>query len=146
MSARFCDNLRAHGIHIAMSLPKRSALAAFVLATAASNAWAQAPTVPELKCEPKPSYPGVKNLRSDAEVKAFEAQIKAYKECVMGYIAERKVSVKAHEAAGNAAVDEHNKVMEKIRVDQEAARTDAEKAGAAEKKDNVTNPGAPKKN
>ena len=109
------------------------------------NAWAQAPGVPEQKCEPKPAYPGLKNLKSDVEVKAFEAQIKSYKECIMAYITERKASVKAHEAAGNAAVDEHNKVMEKIRVDQEAARTDAEKAGAAEKKDNVTNPGAPKK-
>ena len=124
---------------------KRSALAALVLGTAVSAAWAQVPAIPEQKCEPKPTYPGVKNLKGDAEVKAFEAQIKAYKECIMAYIAERNASVKAQEAARNAAVDEHNKVMEKIRVDQEASRTDAEKARAAEKKDNVTNPGAPKK-
>lgn len=124
---------------------KRSALAVFLLSAAASASWAQAPGVPEQKCEPKPTYPGLKNLKSDVEVKAFEGQIKAYKECIMAYITERKASVKAHEAASNAAADEHNKVMEKIRTDQEASRADAEKARASEKKDNVTNPGAPKK-
>ena len=124
---------------------KRSAVAVFLLSAAATAAWAQAPGVPEQKCEPKPTYPGLKNLKSDVEVKAFEGQIKSYKECIMAYITERKASVKAHEAASNAAADEHNKVMEKIRSDQEASRADAEKAKAAEKKDNVTNPGAPKK-
>ena len=124
---------------------KRSAIAAFVLSAAATAALAQAPGVPEQKCEPKPTYPGLKNLKSDVEVKAFEGQIKAYKECIMAYISERKASAKAHEAASSAAADEHNKVMDKIRADQEASRTEAEKARAAEKKDNVTNPGAPKK-
>lgn len=124
---------------------KSSAIAAFVLSAAASAAYAQAPGVPDQKCEPKPTYPGMKNLKSDVEVKAFEAQIKAYKECITAYIAERKASVKAHEAASSAAADEHNKVMDKIRADQEVSRADAEKARAMEKKDNVTNPGAPKK-
>ena len=123
---------------------KRSALAAFLLSAAASASWAQSTGVPEQKCEPKPSYPGLKNLKSDVEVKAFEAQIKAYKECIMGYITERKSSVKAHEAASSAAADEHNKVMDKIRADQEASRADAEKARASEKKDNVTSPGVKK--
>ena len=118
----------------------------FLLSAAASASWAQPTGVPELKCEPKPAYPGLKNLKSDVEVKAFEAQIKTYKECIVGYMADRKSAVKAHEAASNAAADEHNKVMEKIRVDQEASRADAEKARASDKKDNVTNPGAPKKN
>ena len=124
---------------------KRSAIAAFVLSAAASASWAQSPAVPEQKCEPKPTYPGLKNLKSDVEVKAFEAQIRAYKECIMAYITERKASVKAHEAASSAAADEHNKVMDKIRSDQEASRAEVEKARAAEKKDNVTNPGAPRK-
>ena len=124
---------------------KRSVLAVFLLSAAASSSWAQAPGVPEQKCEPKPAYPGLKNLKSDVEVKAFEGQIKAYKECIMGYITERKASAKAHEAASGAAADEHNKVMDKIRADQETSRADAEKARASEKKDNVTNPGAPKK-
>jgi hypothetical protein len=113
---------------------KRSALAAFLLSAAASTAWAQAPGVPEQKCEPKPVYPGLKSLKSDVEVKAFEAQIKAYKECILAYITERKASVKAHEAASSAAAEEHNKVMDKIRADQEASRAELEKARAGEKK------------
>ena len=125
---------------------KRSAFAVFLLSIAASASWAQSAGVPEQRCEPKPVYPGLKNLKGDAEVKAFEAQIKAYKECVMAYITERRSAVKANEAAANAAADEHNKVMEKIRTDQEASRADAEKAKGAEKKDNDTSPGAPKKN
>ena len=124
---------------------KRSAFAVFLLSAATSASWAQSTGVPEQKCEPKPTYPGLKNLKSDVEVKTFEAQIKAYKECIMGYITDRKASVKAHEVASSAAADEHNKVMEKIRADQEASRADAEKARASEKKDTVTNPGAPKK-
>lgn len=124
---------------------KRSAVAVFLLSAAASASWAQSTGVPEQKCEPKPTYPGLKNLKSDVEVKAFEAQIKAYKECIMGYITERKAAVKAHEAASSAAADEHNKVMEKIRADQEVSRAEAEKGRASERKDNVTNPGAPKK-
>lgn len=119
---------------------KRLAIAAFAL-SAASAAWAQAPGVPEQKCEPKPKYPGLQSLKSDVEVKAFEAQIKAYKECIMAYISERRAATKANDVAANAAADEHNKVMEKIRADQEASRQDAEKARAAEKKDNVSTPG-----
>ena len=121
---------------------KRLAFAAAILSSYALAASAQAPSnVPEQKCEPKPTYPGLKNLKSDAEVKAFEGQIKAYTECIMGYITERKAAARAHEQAGSAAADEHNTVMEKIRTDQEASRAEIEKARASEKKDNVTSPG-----
>ena len=121
---------------------KRLALAAAILSSFAVAASAQTPSnVPEQKCEPKPTYPGMKHFKSDAEVKAFEGQIKSYKECIMGYISDRKASIKAHEQAANAATDEHNKVMEKIRTDQEASRAEIEKARASEKKDNVTTPG-----
>ena len=123
---------------------KRLLFATFISAFAAAAA-AQAPGVPEQKCEPKPTYPGLKALRSDVEVKAFESQIKAYKECIMAYITDRKSAVKANEQAASAAADEHNKVMEKIRADQEAARQEAEKTRARESKENVTTPGAPKK-
>ena len=121
---------------------KRLTLAAAVLSTFAFAAAAQNPgNVPEQKCEPKPVYPGMKHFKSDVEVKAFEGQIKSYKECIMGYISDRKAAMKAHEQASNAAADEHNKVMEKIRTDQEASRAEMEKARASEKKDNVSTPG-----
>lgn len=122
---------------------KRLALAAAVLSSLAFAAAAQAPAVPEQKCEPKPVYPGMKSLKSDVEVKQFEGQIRAYKECIMAYIAERRSASKANDQAANAAADEHNKVMQKIRDDQEAARAEAEKA--KNPKENVTAPGAPKK-
>ena len=124
---------------------KRLALAASVVSCFAFAAAAQSPGVPEQKCEPKPTYPGLKALKSDVEVKAFEGQIKAYKECIMGYITERRSASKAHDAAASAAADEHNKVMEKIRSDQEAQRAEAEKARAGEAKGTATTPGAPPK-
>ncbi|HYC38372.1 MAG TPA: hypothetical protein VEC19_18235 [Usitatibacter sp.] len=121
---------------------KRLPFAAAILTSCAVTAMAQAPSnVPEQKCEPKPVYPGMKHFKSDVEVKAFEGQIKSYKECIMGYISERKNAARAHEQAANSAADEHNKVMEKIRTDQEAQRAELEKARASEKKDNVSTPG-----
>ena len=114
---------------------KRHAVAAAILSAFAASALAQAPgNVPEQKCEPKPTYPGIKTLKSDVEVKAFEGQIKAYKECIMGYISERRAASKAHETAANSAADEHNKVMEKIRTDQAAQRAEAEAKEAGAKK------------
>lgn len=125
---------------------KRLAIATAILSTFAFSAAAQTSGVPEQKCEPKPAYPGLKSLKSDVEVKAFEGQIKAYKECIMGYISERRSSSKAHDAAANAAADEHNKVMEKIRADQESARAEVEKQRSREAKDTPTSPSGKAKN
>jgi hypothetical protein len=102
-------------------------LAAALFSSLAFAALAQPTNVPEQKCEPKPTYPGLKALKSDVEVKAFEGQIKSYKECVMGYISDRKSAIKANEQAASAAADEHNRVMDKIRADQEAQRAASEK-------------------
>ena len=112
---------------------KRFAAAALLGAFAPAAA-AQAAGVPVHKCEPKPVYPGVKALGSEAEVKAFEGQIKSYKECILAYISERRATSRAHEAAANAAADEHNALMEKIRSDQQSAQAEAEKARAPQKK------------
>jgi len=106
---------------------KRHAVAAAILSAFTASALAQNPgNVPEQKCEPKPTYPGIKALKSEVEVKAFEGQIKAYKECIMGYISERRSAAKANETAANTAADEHNKVMDRIRSDQAAQRAEAE--------------------
>lgn len=145
MSRAFCAKVRAHKTRPGNPRLKRSALAAFLLSAAATASWAQSSGVPEQKCEPKPVYPGLKNLKSDVEVKAFEAQIASYKKCIQAYIDDRQAAAQAHRAASAAAADEHNKVMQKIATDQEASRADAEKARAADKKDNVNNPGATKK-
>ena len=65
-------------------------------------------------------------MKSDVEVKAFEGQMKTYKECIVAYISARKSSVKAHEAAESAAVREYNETMAKIRTDQEASVKETE--------------------
>lgn len=106
----------------------RAALAALASAVALAAAAQQPSAVPEVKCEPKPVYPGLKALRGEAEVKAFEGQIRAYKDCITGYINERRAASRAHEAAANAAADEHNRIMEKIRNDQQLAQAEAARA------------------
>jgi cbb3-type cytochrome oxidase cytochrome c subunit len=109
-------------------------------ALAAGHALAQPTDVPRPACEPKPSYPGLKAMKSDVEVKAFEASMKNYKECVVKYISERKTSVKAHLEAENAAAKDYNETMGKIRNDQEAALKEVEAAKATEKKNEPTSP------
>jgi len=120
-----------------------------ILAAAAGFAVAQAiaqPTdVPRASCEPKPTYPGLKAMKSDVEVKAFEATMKNYKECIVKYISDRKTSVKAHAEAENMAAKEYNDTMGKIRSDQEAAIKEVEAAKASAKKDEPASPRAPGK-
>ena len=99
----------------------RSALA-IVLAAGATSVYAAQPTdVPTHKCQPKPEYPGRLALQSDTRRKGFEREIKAYKDCIMGYIDERKVAIKANDAAANEAVEEYNALMKKINDEQKAA-------------------------
>ena len=118
------------------TLPILAAAAAF----AAGHALAQPTDVPKPTCEPKPSYPGLKAMKSDVEVKAFEASMKSYKECVVKYISDRKTSIKAHQEAENSAAKDYNDTMGKIRTDQEAALKEVEAAKASEKKNEPTSP------
>lgn len=100
---------------------KRIALAAAFLLGAAT-AFAQSPAeVQKPKCEPKPDYPGRLAMTVDSKRKLFDREMKAYKECVMAYVEERKAAIKANDAAANAAVDEYNGVVKKIQEEQAAA-------------------------
>jgi len=119
---------------------KRTALA-LALAFCATSALAQAPAAPAApvpaatpaisvtpaKCEPKPVYPGVKVMQDDKKREAFSLVLKNYQDCVKAYVAERKATVEANNAAIRAAVEEHNAVLTKFREDQEAAKKEAEK-------------------
>ena len=125
-----------------MKTHKLIAAAATLAATAAI---AQPTDVPKHTCEPKPSYPGLKAMKSDVEVKAFEASMKAYKECIVAYISSRKTSIKQHQSAENAAAQEYNDTMGKIRSDQEAALKEVESAKKAAEKNEPASPSAPKK-
>jgi cbb3-type cytochrome oxidase cytochrome c subunit len=119
---------------------KNLQILAATAAFAATAALAQPTDVPKAACEPKPSYPGLKAMKSDVEVKAFENSMKTYKECVVKYISDRKTSAKQHQEAENAAAKEYNDVMGKIRADQEAALKEQEAAKASEKKNEPTSP------
>ena len=120
-----------------------------VLAAAAglavAPAFAQPTDVPKPACEPKPAYPGLKAMKSDVEVKAFEKSMAAYKECIVKYISERKSAVKAHQSAENAAAQEYNDTMGKIRSDQEAAIKEQDAAKASAQKNEPSAPRAPSK-
>ena len=118
-------------------------LVAAVASLGIGAAIAQSPEVAKHTCEPKPTYPGVKAMKSDVEVKAFEAQMKTYKECIVAYISARKTSAKAHEAAESSAAREYNETMAKIRSDQEASIKETEAARKQDAKDTVSSPKAP---
>lgn len=109
---------------------------------AAAAAFAQSTEVPRHSCDPRPAYPGLQAMKSDVEVKAFEAKMKAYKDCIIAYISDRKSSVKAHQSAENSAAIEYNDTMAKIRGDQEAAVKEVEAAKAAAAKNEPSSPRA----
>lgn len=118
-------------------------IAAAALGLAVAQAFAQSADVPKNTCEPKPTYPGVKAMKSEVEVKQFEKQMADYKECIVAYISARKAAQKANMEAENNAAKEYNETMAKIRADQEASLKEADAARKADAKDNVTRPGAP---
>jgi hypothetical protein len=111
---------------------KTIALAA-ALAVSCGVALAQAPApaatasadVPKAKCEPKPAYPGRMAMQSDLRRNAFNRELKAYKDCMMAYVDERKAAYTGNLAAANAAIGEYNETMKKIAAEQEAAKGEA---------------------
>lgn len=121
---------------------KTPQILAAAVAFAAAHALAQPTDIPKATCEPKPAYPGLQAMKSDVEVKAFESQMKNYKECVVKYISDRKSAVKAHQDAENAAAKEYNDTMAKIRTDQEAALKAQEAAKASAAKNEPASPRA----
>lgn len=99
---------------------KRTLIAASLLATTA--AFAQQPAdVPKPKCEPKPSYPGMRMREDATAMRNFKRDHDNYKKCMTDYLEERKVSIKAHENAANAAVEEFNATMKAL-TDQQNAK------------------------
>jgi len=124
---------------------KTHKLIAAAASLAATAALAQPTDVPKHTCEPKPAYPGLKAMKSDVEVKAFEASMKAYKECIVGYISARKTSIKNHLSAENSAAQEYNDTMGKIRSDQESALKEVEAAKKSADKNEPASPRAPAK-
>ena len=98
---------------------KRTLLAAVLMASCAAFAQ-QNVEVPKPKCEPKPSYPGTR-MREDATVmRNFKRDHDNYKKCMTDYLEDRKVSIKAHETAANAAIEDFNATMKALADAQNA--------------------------
>jgi hypothetical protein len=101
---------------------KRIALAV-ALVGCAGAAFAQKPTdVPPPNCGAKPEYPGRLVMTSDMRRRNFDREVAKYTECMKAYVADRKASSEAHMAAGNAAIDDYNATIKKIKDDEEAAK------------------------
>jgi hypothetical protein len=93
---------------------KRTLLA--TLLVAAAPAFAQQPPaeIPKPKCEPKPVMPGPRMREDKGAMRNFKQDHDKYKECMTAYLEERKASIKAHEAAANAAIEEFNATMKAL--------------------------------
>ena len=103
-----------------MKLALTVAVAGFVYAGAAL---AQKPTdVPAHNCGAKPEYPGRLVMSSDMRRRSFDREVQKYGECIKAYVAERKTAANANLAAGNAAVEDYNNAMKKLKDDEAAAK------------------------
>ena len=101
---------------------KRIALTV-ALAGLAGAAFAQKPTdVPPHSCGAKPEYPGRLVMSSDIRRRSFDREVQKYTDCIKAYIEDRKVASNANLAAGNAAIEEYNAAIKKLKEDEEAAR------------------------
>jgi hypothetical protein len=93
---------------------------AALLAWGALDAGAQqAAEIPKHKCEPKPQAPMRALLNDNATRKKLQREIDEYKNCMKAYSDERAAAARAHQEAGNAAINEYNETMKAL---QEAQR------------------------
>ena len=109
----------------------KHAVLALACAFAATAALAQAPAtapaapaveMPKPKCDPVPEYPGRLAMSVESKRKVFERDMKNYETCMKAFLEERKAVIKANETGANAAIEDYNATMKKIREEQEAAR------------------------
>jgi Skp family chaperone for outer membrane proteins len=95
--------------------------AALLIGAASTLTFAQtAPEVPKAKCEPKPVLPGERMMEEANVRKRFQSDLDAYKKCMTAYLDDRKASMKAHEIAANAAIEEYNGTMKALADAQKA--------------------------
>jgi hypothetical protein len=113
------------------ALASFAALAVPALAqqTPAAAPATQAFTVPPHNCvAPKfPSRPETTALRGDAYnkvIEAFNANYKAYGECIRKYVDDTKVWVKEVADSGNKAIDEYNKYTADLKEKIEAEKSE----------------------
>jgi hypothetical protein len=102
-----------------MNRPILIVAALFAFAAGAVRAQqAAAPEVPKHKCDNKPQAP-MRAMASDtAARKKFQREIEEYKNCMKAYSDERSAAAKAHNDAGNAAINEYNETMKALQDSQ----------------------------
>lgn len=106
-------------------------LAAALLAACATASAQQAVEVPKAKCEPVPVMPA-RSLMADKMVRrTFDNDLKMYKECMNGYLEQRKAVIAAHTEAANAAINEFNGVMKALNEASGASSASGEAAPRA---------------
>lgn len=93
---------------------KRVFLATALAAACATASAQQGVEVPKAKCEPVPVMPP-KSLMADKMVRrTFDADLKAYKDCMTAYLDQRKAAIAANTDAANAAINDFNGVMKAL--------------------------------
>lgn len=89
-------------------------LATALLAACATASAQQAVEVPKPRCEPVPVMPA-RSLMADKMVKrTFDNDLKNYKDCMTGYLDQRKAVIAANTEAANAAINDFNAVMKAL--------------------------------
>lgn len=74
------------------------------------------PAVPPHNCV-KPELPGRLAMEQPKVMNAFNRETKAYRECIQKYVDDTKALTAAAVAAGNAAVDDFNKLNAEIKAE-----------------------------
>jgi hypothetical protein len=107
---------------------KRIFLAAALLACASTPfaQTAEAPKapaveVPKPKCGAQPQYPSKLELQGESRRRGFERDLKAYQDCMVGFIEEHKAIMKANQEAATAAIEEFNAFVKKLNEARAAA-------------------------
>ena len=77
---------------------------------------------PKPKCEDPGPFPGRVGMQTEDRRNKFIKGIENYKNCMMGFIEERKAVIKANETAARAAIEEFNGRMKKYQDEQEKSR------------------------
>ena len=107
-------------------------LATALLAACATASAQPTVDVPKAKCEPVPVMPA-RSLMADKMVRrTFDNDLKVYKECMNGYLDQRKAVIAANTEAANAAINEFNGVMKAL---NEASAANSPGGDAAPKVD-----------
>jgi hypothetical protein len=99
---------------------KRTLLCAALLVATGAFAQQASQEVPKPSCEPKPVLPGARMREDSTAMRNFKRDHDKYRDCMNAYLDARKASIKAHESAANAAIEDFNATMKALNDAQKA--------------------------